>query len=1537
MTIPISGGSGGSSLPPVSGFTAIDARPSYPVLLPGLLITQDSLEESSSSIPIIAYARAINEAIDQLKEQLGASAVQDQEVSKKFFGALIQRATLLQQLYYEVKKAASLQEQLIKERNEQIKLINDQIDLYNEGVTSQYLGSWEDLNALRNLYAATLSFIDPSSSNYLNKTYMNQQVDLYGSLTGSPMETLKTAVTEFYDPKSPYYNDFIRLGGVLQQYFFQYDNYVVPANEQTAVDTWAAFFNPDSALYGNLGALDSAIKAYAPFLDPSYTLIVEPDPKEINEQAETERVNQAIADFNDPMSVYYQDTDYLALIYSQYSAYREGTLDDVKNAINAYFSITNRTPEDLDNLDEILRAYHRYIEGAPDIIASLDAYDHDLSLQIQAMIDNHNALVPLTGGTFAEQTVTDSLEASIAAYYNTLSPYYSDEDALQEAINKYNAYRQGTLADVSTALSAFFTSGSPSYQDVQALDPILRAYHPFITGTSNILNSVYGYYKFLSQQMRSQISTFNSGVTTENSQITALNNAIASYNDPGIIPTAPNPNYHNQAYLQAAYDTYNAYKATRDAEAAALNTSITAYNNDVQHLPQVEPFNYVRSPLPIPPPFPPAGTNAGAPLPGTTTAPLNPLLYSAQTAINFSQLSSALATYQTQISASPTNYLNRNAAITEFNAEMPEWYNYYNLLIGEQPIKDWITFTPRVLLPPPPSGFPPLAGSTLPDRIEEPDLPDQTDPPAADIDALEADIQAYLAYLNTNPPNELNRNADIELLNDYIDQYNAAIAANNEMVDEINGTRGKLKLKNLTKQQPVDYRDLLPLAPTIYDGSQLLPGRDLYPRVPLITEPTENDTSLMDAFNAEFDEALLFIGTMSQQLSLSQVDIDYALFVYQGGNLMNPLALDPDLGGKSESGGGVAGMGYGSTALDLSNVFVEAVLSTALLEAAYKAEGLPDSPEAIEAMKIATLQLLQDVSLVAGAPSVAFLAGALPSISLLPYLGIDEAAVSVVFAVEYARQVRNVLLSDVPQQTIQALLASDPAFANLTPEQIANIVGSISASLATSLGLVSLVQISIALGTPGLAAQLLSLLPGIQALGVNSLSPPIFQDFVGNGFTNSLVGSLLIGSGLDQSAAGEALRAALASGPSDPNSFFNALQKALAAAGVAPSEAISLALDATLLVLQQSPQANFTQGELDRTLMPGVIDQKMLEDALLREFVNAGEIAAAVFKTLNERNLIEKSVLVSTILEDFRFSDELTRGLLRANLLGEGVLRDSIVRDIITQNVIRNDLVLRDIRNALVQELINRNYDIKRAFDLAQNTIDQLREDYRLSLRMEQAYVDQEVLKNSIQQSFIQRGIQEDEAIRRAEIVMDNLQSDRDNFAARSNVRAAIRDILVEKFGVDRQQAGLIAAGVDLGIPPAEPVSLFNPGVGSMTVNEILIALETRIVALLGGRLSVEKTEELIDRLKGIVLTDDNSLRHIIDRSASLVVETQNEELIRSLVTEIRELTKPTREIFAFMEKLRDPGNSLIYSVWSGIMYAQDQPSNYKRDIDIHV
>lgn len=803
-------------------------------------------------------------------------------------------------------------------------------------------------------------------------------------------------------------------------------------------------------------------------------------------------------------------------------------------------------------------------------------------------------------------------------------------------------------------------------------------------------------------------------------------------------------------------------------------------------------------------------------------------------------------------------------------------------------------------------------------------------PTVANFNAFNNALITYRNYLSTNPPNDLNRNADVGALNFYIDQYNAIVDENNAVVDQVNEVRAQLNLPPLQRQEHRDRREILPPPPTIIDGSVFLPDRDVYERVALFTKIRVDDTSIQTALDKMFNIALIFFGYMGNFVRTTEVVIKFVQFLFSGVSVLNPLGLDKVATPATPSSNPSPGIGYATTALDLSSPFVEAIISSSLLQAYFKEAQIPDSPEIINAIKVATLQLIHDQSLFAGGATVAFLADALPSLSLLPYLGIDGAAVSIVFAVEYANQVRNIFLSDVPQQVVQQILESSEAFGSISPDKQAELVGGISAAIAATIGTVSLVLIAQALGTPGLTAQLLSLLPGIQALNDNVLSPPIFADFVGNGLSATLVGNLLIGSGLDASATAEVLAAALGEG-SDPDAFYNALQKALIEAGVAPGQAQNLALASTLLVLQQGNQGTLTQSELDQVLMDGVIDRETLERA-----IGDKELADAVFDRLNQRNEIQNSILQDSIDEDFRMNQEITNADIRANIIGEGVIRDQIQRDQITRDVIRRDTTLRDIRNSIVEESVENEDDIANADIEAKDAIDDIRKADDSADRLQIAFINQEVLKNSIEQAFIEKGIREDEAIRRAEVIVDSLKRDRENFNSRRALREAIRDVLVNEFNIERNSAALMAAGLDLGIPSPATVPLFNIGRGVLTQYEVTQDLETRIIAL-GDNISNEKKDELRENLRDRIVERDNSLVHIIDRSAERVVAGQNRELVDSFSREIEAIVKPNVEVFAFIDKIRDPGNSLVFSVWTSPMYAQNQPKNYKRDLDIMV
>lgn len=1174
MAGPIGGG-------PLSPGSPIPEQGLSPLIIPGMrFITKDTLAPASTeagSIPIIVFAKAVQETIDKLKEQLNKDEYQDNVQNTRFYKVIVNRALFLRQFLLDAQAAINLQALIVPQREGEINDANNVIDGYNAGVLNLGFSSNADLQAVRTFYNDILSFINPASPNYDNQTFITNAINTYKAYNpGIDVTILTNAIQEFFTPTSPFYQDFAALGNPVQQFFSEFSNVVDPTKANALIIGWVNYFNPLSSGYHDANVLNGFFTDYAPFLNPGYTTLSAASP--ITEQEETDRVNQAILDFNNSSSPHFGDTAYLSLIFAQYDAYCNQNLTTPINALNNFLLIGSPTPADIDSIEFVVRTYSRYIEGGPDILASFDAYH-----------------------------------------------------------------------------------------------------------------------------------------------------------------------------------------------------------------------------------------------------------------------------------ANPT---------------------------------------------------------------------------PANLASLQSDLIAYRIFLLSNPVFHLFRSLAVDTVNAQISGYNGEVASNNLIIDQINAVRIQVGLAPIPHQIPAVSALPLPPPPTITDGSVLLPERELVPHVIKQTSVFETPNAFKDAVDKAFQEALLFFGAMGQKISSSRTDIAFVQFLFNGTNVLKPKGETTVINPATPATNPSPGVGYGTTALDLSSPFVEAIVSSALIDAFIKDFNVLDSSSIIDAIKVATLQYLHDLSLVTGGGAIAFLAGALPSISLLPYLGIDEAAVSVVFAVEYAKQVANFFSSDLPQDTIQQILNSNPAFGNISPDKLAELAGGISSAIAASVGIVSLVTIAIALRSPGLTGSLLSLIPGIQALDDNVLSPPIFAELVSNGLSGSLVGNLLIGSGLDASASAEVLRAALGAG--SPDDFYSSLQAALIAAGVAPGQASSLALEGTSLVLQQGNQGNFSQSELDSVLMEGVIDKQTLAQAL-----NSETLASAVVDNLNLQNAIENSVLQDSIAADFRLKDEITQSSIRANILG-----DSVIRDQIQEDNIRRDITMRDIRDAIRNQEIADNQNIEQSDIKAQEAIDALREDEALNNRVELAYVDQEALKSSLQKAFIARGIEENEAIKRAEVINNNLKHDREYFASRNSLRSAIRDIIVNHFGIDRAGASLIAAGVDLGIPPRDSTALSNigrkPG-KELTLYEVVQDVETRIVALLGGRLSREKTDEIIDRLTDRVINNDNSLNRLIARSITQVVKLQNTELNHALSSQIRELVKPNKEIFAFIEKLKDPGNALVYSVWSGIMYSGNQASNYKRDLDIMI
>ncbi|CDR34135.1 hypothetical protein [Criblamydia sequanensis] len=780
-----------------------------------------------------------------------------------------------------------------------------------------------------------------------------------------------------------------------------------------------------------------------------------------------------------------------------------------------------------------------------------------------------------------------------------------------------------------------------------------------------------------------------------------------------------------------------------------------------------------------------------------------------------------------------------------------------------------------------------------------------------------ADYTAFAASQNVN----------IDAINAAITAYNAQIAANNANIDIVNQTRAQFGFPPFEKQDPLPLRDYMPgLPPFPPAQGTAIPLRAPIALAPVLNNPPPDDKAYFDAFVATYQNGMIFLQNFSDKLKNADLDKEFFKATNRGKAILARLGGDPAVPGESQTPSEAPSVGYAATALGLFKT-LDLILSQALWDSAMKGLQIPLSSRTFDSLRADSLVLAQSASLNSAGPTVAFLAGSLPSLSLLPYIGIDEAAVNVVFSLSFANEIRNLINGEILHETVLQSLKADPALGNLSQDKISNLAGSFAAGIGVSLGLVSLLQLNVALGTPGLAAQLLSLLPGVQALGSNVLSPPTFTELVGNGFTSSLATGLLVGAGLDRSTAGETIRSALANAGEGPNGFLTALTKALEEAGFDTTAARDLAFQTTLEVLGLLDQQNVSQDQLSQSLLQNAISQDDIKKALLDQVANPDDIASDVAKELEAKRQLENSILKESIENDFRYQEDINRSQIKSNIIADNIVKDQIVREAVTNDIKRRDITLRDIRTAIIRSLVNRGYDIGDAAAAAFGAINSLSQE-----ATNVALLNQNTLISSLEGNLLKRGIHEAEINLFVDALREAIKQEVGGVGTVLGLRALIRDKLIGSFNLDRGLAGRMAAGVDLGIGGGS-IGLFNVGGPYLDQASVGEALRQHITGLVSNSLGGDRANVLASRVNAEIISDRDSLLNSIQRNLE-VLHTNLDNAKEILSGTVRSGVMTTKELSAFVDLMRDPGNTLIYSVWTGLMYSHDQPGS-KKSIDI--
>lgn len=105
---------------------------------------------------------------------------------------------------------------------------------------------------------------------------------------------------------------------------------------------------------------------------------------------------------------------------------------------------------------------------------------------------------------------------------------------------------------------------------------------------------------------------------------------------------------------------------------------------------------------------------------------------------------------------------------------------------------------------------------------------------------------------------------------------------------------------------------------------------------------------------------------------------------------------------------------------------------------------------------------------------------------------------------------------------------------------------------------------------------------------------------------------------------------------------------------------------------------------------------------------------------------------------------------------------------------------------------------------------------------------------------------------------------------------------------------------------------------------------------LLRKELPVVSSHEITNALVAALFGDEpTSVTRVIKDSIRATEKNGSKEEATRLADRIRAYLAPQVELYAFAQALMDPANNILYSGATGIMYQGNEPSNYKKSIDV--
>jgi hypothetical protein len=602
---------------------------------------------------------------------------------------------------------------------------------------------------------------------------------------------------------------------------------------------------------------------------------------------------------------------------------------------------------------------------------------------------------------------------------------------------------------------------------------------------------------------------------------------------------------------------------------------------------------------------------------------------------------------------------------------------------------------------------------------------------------------------------------------------------------------------------------------------------------------------------------------------------------------VNPV---PEIYLNAQAGGIESGSGGSLTSIitGLSSVNLERTLSTGLFTAAnqkFIAElaNAPAGPSAVTAqLQLLVLQQLVQSGLFSGKDALKILA------DKFIQLGNNLTVIKAALGLAFSDQILNLIASGNLRQAIAAILKSgglkteNPEFSQALDlyESLVNL----------SLLKIGLTQLAQNLDLPELPAQVLGNLesppqpPSPLPTLSDVISNPVSVAYLKNELSKHLVNRGEFTNAAAQKGINEAVNAALGKDIQTDDQLRSAIAQELTQRGISTDNVVELT-------------------NLASDYLKAEISSKYILDTAIKE------------------DSIDRDTLISRIIRDSGLSANIVRqsvnqAVVAKESLSQRELRDSIVNALSkTQSAEDQSVDIVSADNVIVVE------------DEPVPEVDYAQEDYDRT----------ELNRENIKQSNLDFDQRSPSIVERPTTPEENRVDDITQITSKEASAQNTLDrgkILIAATNAVIEQA-LAASRV----VPEQPLVI-------PSLSELKDQLQTGLVSKLSPSLGAEQANEfaaqIIHNLVGneqthLEMRDPLSFTRQVQDQIDTVKKFHSESLDKALQENFVEFQKTNVDLYSFNLKLMDPANALIFSMWTGIMYQGQGPTNFQHALQFNV